>query len=164
MTPAPENPDPESEEGDRVTRVGRILRRAHLEEIPQLGTILLGQMSVVGTLATWRTEEVHLEARSLEWHKRWFIKPGLTGLAQIRNATSADPQAKLRADLEYIRRQSLSFDVKIVLRQIWGVVTDVIEVVGPGEKDEESVVEPADGADAGEDDPERERVVGKAQD
>lgn len=110
---------------DRITRVGRVLRLTHLDEIPQLWSILLGQMSVVGPRATWTDEELLLEERAESWRKRWFVKPGLTGLAQIHDVTSDDPEAKLRYDLEYIRRQSIWLDMKIVIRQFWKVGRDV---------------------------------------
>jgi lipopolysaccharide/colanic/teichoic acid biosynthesis glycosyltransferase len=114
------------EANDRITRVGRFIRRTHLDEAPQLWSILVGDMSVVGPRATWTGEETHLEAEAEDWRKRWFVQPGLTGLAQINGASSLDPEAKLRHDVEYIRRQSFWFDVKIVLRQIWMVAGDVV--------------------------------------
>ena len=106
MTPATEDSSPDSEEEYRVTRVGRVLWTTHLDEIPQLWAILTGKMSVVGPRAVWTEEEVHLEEEAGAWRKRWFIKPGLTGLAQINDATSAEAQDKLRYDLQYIRQQS----------------------------------------------------------
>ncbi|MFC7082343.1 sugar transferase [Halorussus caseinilyticus] len=130
MVPEGESAVPtDDEENDRITRVGRILRRTHLDEIPQLWSILTGEMSVVGPRAVWTDEEPLLEQTADAWRKRWFVKPGLTGLAQIREANSTDPEAKLRSDLEYIRRQSFWFDVKIVVRQIWKVLVDVREVL-----------------------------------
>ena len=129
MTPATEDSSPGSDEEYRVTRVGRILRKTHLDEIPQLWAILMGRMSVVGPRAVWTDEEMHLEEEAHRWRKRWFIKPGLTGLAQIHDATSADATTKLHYDLEYIRKQSFWFDVKIVVRQLWKVGTDLLGVV-----------------------------------
>ncbi|WP_254831483.1 sugar transferase [Haloglomus salinum] len=121
---------PVADEGnDRITRVGRFIRRTHLDELPQLWSILIGDMSVVGPRAAWTGEETHLEAEAEDWRKRWFVKPGLTGLAQINGATSLDPEAKLRYDVEYIRRQSFWFDLKIVMRQVWMVVVDVVRTV-----------------------------------
>ena len=115
----------EDERNPRITRVGGFLRRTHLDEIPQLIPILFGHMSVVGPRAAWTDEERHLESVTEDWRKRWFVKPGLTGLAQINDASSTDPEAKLRYDVEYIRKQSFWFDLKIVIRQIWQVLVDL---------------------------------------
>jgi len=132
MTPDDEDTSPDSEEDYRVTRVGRVLRKTHLDEIPQLWTILTGKMSVVGPRAVWTEEEIHLEEETAAWRKRWFIKPGLTGVAQINDATSTDAKAKLRYDLEYIRRQSFWFDLRIVIRQVWKVFDDFVHLLKRG--------------------------------
>jgi lipopolysaccharide/colanic/teichoic acid biosynthesis glycosyltransferase len=66
-----------------------------------------------------------IEAEVLRWRRRWFVKPGLTGLAQINDATGYDPAEKLRYDVDYIRRQSLRFDIGIVVRQVWQVLIDM---------------------------------------
>jgi exopolysaccharide biosynthesis polyprenyl glycosylphosphotransferase len=113
----------------RVTRVGRVLRRTHLDEIPQLWSILVGDMSVVGPRPERPELDVDMERGADKWRSRWFVKPGLTGLAQINDATGHDPQEKLRYDVEYIRRQSFWFDMKIVIRQIWQVLGDVVATV-----------------------------------
>ncbi|UPW01286.1 sugar transferase [Halorussus gelatinilyticus] len=127
MIPEDESVMPiEDEANDRITRVGRFLRKTHLDEVPQLWSILVGEMSVVGPRAVWTDEEQLLEETTDMWRKRWFVKPGLTGLAQINDAKSTDPAAKLRYDLEYIRRQSFWLDVKIVVRQIWKVFADAL--------------------------------------
>ncbi|MFC4447469.1 sugar transferase [Halorussus aquaticus] len=127
MIPERESVTPiNDEENDRITRVGRVLRKTHLDEIPQLWSILTGDMSVVGPRAVWTDEEQLLEEETDMWRKRWFVKPGLTGLAQINDAKSTDPTAKLRYDLEYIRRQSFWLDLKIVVRQVWKVFEDVV--------------------------------------
>lgn len=107
----------------RVTQVGRILRQTHLDEIPQLLSILMGEMSVVGPRPERPELEVDFESNRFEWRRRWFVKPGLTGLAQINDVTGHQPEEKLRLDIEYIRRQSFWFDVKIVLRQIWQILS-----------------------------------------
>ena len=85
-----------------------MLRRTHVDEIPQLWAILIGRMSVVGPRPE-RPEldaDIEREAGVTTWRKRWFVKPGLTGLAQINDATGHEPEQKLRYDLEYIRKQS----------------------------------------------------------
>lgn len=129
MVPESEDAWPSDDEDDRnVTGVGRILRRTHLDELPQLWTILLGRMSVVGPRAAWTEEESYLEESADAWRKRWFVKPGLTGLAQVNGATSTDPRAKLRYDIEYIRRQSFRFDLAIVGRQVWQLCREIAAI------------------------------------
>lgn len=109
----------------RVTGVGCFLRKTHFDEIPQLWSVLMGDMSVVGPRPERPELDTDMEADVGEWRSRWFVKPGLTGLAQINNVTGFDPAEKLRYDVEYIRRQSFWFDLKIVMRQIWMVLLDV---------------------------------------
>lgn len=116
----------------RVTRVGRVLRKTHLDEIPQLWSILVGDMSVVGPRPErpQLDDDIEREHDVGQWRRRWFVRPGLTGLAQIRGATGTDPETKLRYDIEYIRRQSFWFDLRIVIRQLWQVGLDCATLVG----------------------------------
>lgn len=123
-------PDADGEVGtsfddDRETALGNFLRATHLDEIPQLWSILVGDMSVVGPRPAQTELEDEFEAAADQWRQRWFVKPGLTGLAQINDATSSEPQEKIQYDLQYVRNQSFSLDLKIVLRQIWKVLGDV---------------------------------------
>jgi lipopolysaccharide/colanic/teichoic acid biosynthesis glycosyltransferase len=113
----------------RVTQVGRMLRRTHLDEIPQLWSILLGKMSVVGPRPERPELESEMETDVGEWSNRWFVKPGLTGLAQINDVTGFDPHKKLQYDIAYIRKQSFWFDLKIVVRQVWKVGRDLVATI-----------------------------------
>ncbi|WP_251344434.1 sugar transferase [Haloplanus halophilus] len=112
-------------DGSRRTTLGDFLRVTHLDEIPQLWSILTGEMSVVGPRPAITELESDYESQVTDWRQRWFVKPGLTGLAQINDATGKEPQQKLRYDIEYIRKQSFTYDIQIVLRQIWKVLEDV---------------------------------------
>ncbi|WP_368408091.1 sugar transferase [Halorussus pelagicus] len=125
-------PEPDDEvsldiEGDRRTPLGEFLRKTHLDEIPQLWSILVGDMSVVGPRPAITELEPDYVSEVNIWKQRWFVKPGLTGLAQINEATGKEPSKKIEYDVEYIRKQSLQFDVVIVIRQIWQVVEELLD-------------------------------------
>ncbi|TYL39309.1 exopolysaccharide biosynthesis polyprenyl glycosylphosphotransferase [Natronococcus pandeyae] len=128
MHPESEDANPGNADG-QITRVGRVLRKTHLDEIPQLLSILSGKMSVVGPRAVWTDEEQLLQREVESWSKRWTVTPGLTGLAQIRNIDSTNGHAKLKCDLEHIRRQSLWFDLKIIITQLGQVLIDVVRLI-----------------------------------
>lgn len=113
----------------RVTRVGTVLRRTHIDEIPQLWAILTGKMSVVGPRPERPELDSDIQSGVVDWQKRWFVKPGLTGLAQVNDITGVEPKTKIEYDLEYIANQSFWFDLKTVLRQIARVCIDVRELV-----------------------------------
>jgi lipopolysaccharide/colanic/teichoic acid biosynthesis glycosyltransferase len=86
-------------------------------------------MSVVGPRPERPELDTDMERSAPDWRRRWFVRPGLTGLAQVRGVTAFDPEGKLRYDVEYIRRQSLRFDLRILLRQLWGVAADVEDLL-----------------------------------
>jgi lipopolysaccharide/colanic/teichoic acid biosynthesis glycosyltransferase len=139
MVPDGESTTPvEDTQNDRITRVGSILRQTHLDEIPQLWSILRGDMSVVGPRAVWTEEEHIIEDEAQMWRKRWFVKPGLTGLAQINDASSVNPKMKLDYDLNYVRDQSFVCDIKIVTRQFWKIILEVSAVFGRSREDSDN--------------------------
>src|SRR5918911_204977 len=99
----------------RITRVGRLLRRLSLDELPQLLNVLRGDMSVVGPRPPIPYE---VEAYQL-WHrKRLDMKPGLTGLWQVSGRNSLPFEEMVRLDLFYIENWSLLLDLKIILRTL----------------------------------------------
>ncbi len=102
----------------RITRVGRILRKYHLDELPQLVNVIKGDMSLVGP----RPEKLEFFRNYIDrvpgYVERQKVKPGLTGLAQVWGDHSIDPEFKLKYDLIYIYNQSLLLDFMILLRTI----------------------------------------------
>ena len=99
----------------RVTRVGRILRRTSLDELPQLFNVLIGEMSLVGP----RPDQVD-QARfysDAEW-SRSVVKPGITGLAQISGRNALPWAERTQIDLEYVGHQSLLMDLRILWQTI----------------------------------------------
>jgi exopolysaccharide biosynthesis polyprenyl glycosylphosphotransferase len=99
----------------RVTRLGRLLRRLSLDELPQLLNVLRGDMSIVGPRPPIPYE---VEAYEL-WHrKRLDMKPGLTGLWQVSGRNRLPFEEMVRLDLFYIENWSLLLDLKIILRTL----------------------------------------------
>jgi lipopolysaccharide/colanic/teichoic acid biosynthesis glycosyltransferase len=102
----------------RITRVGRLLRKMALDEIPQLLGIFKGDMSWVGPRPE-RPEFVADLVRSIPgYHDRHAIRPGLTGLAQVYGRYHTDPAEKLKYDLYYIKHHSLLMDFRLFV-QSW---------------------------------------------
>lgn len=105
----------------RVTRVGRLLRRTHLDELPQFLNILKGEMSLVGPRPE-RPEFVEQLAREIpSYHARHQVKPGATGWALVMQGyggSKEDSLRKLQYDLYYIRHWSLRFDVLILAKTL----------------------------------------------
>ena len=109
----------------RVTPFGNLLRRTHLDELPQVLNILRGELSVVGP----RPEQPHLVEELADkipfYGLRHLVRPGLTGWAQVKYqyaGTEAETLEKLQYEFYYLRRQSLGLDVRIVARTFRSVV------------------------------------------
>ncbi len=103
----------------RTTRVGRVLRRLSLDEVPQLFNVLRGDMSVVGPRPPIPYE---VEAYELRHRKRLDMKPGLTGLWQVSGRNRLPFEEMVKLDLFYIENWSLLFDVKIILRTVLAIL------------------------------------------
>jgi lipopolysaccharide/colanic/teichoic acid biosynthesis glycosyltransferase len=105
----------------RVTSVGRVLRQYRLDELPQLFNVLRGDMNIVGPRPERPTIVAELRENISEYPLRHRARPGITGLAQISqqyDASVDDVRNKVKYDLEYIRRQGLIEDIKIMLKTI----------------------------------------------
>lgn len=103
----------------RVTRIGRILRKTSVDELPQLWNVLLGEMSIVGPRPAPPREVADYDV----WHRRRLsMKPGITGLWQVEARFDEDFDHRARLDLNYIDRWSLLLDAQIIFRTIPAVV------------------------------------------
>ncbi len=104
----------------QITRLGKLLRKTHLDELPQLWNILKGEMSFVGPRAERPEFHDQLKNQIPFYEERYLIKPGLTGWAQIQNPTASakDAAEKLQYDLFYIKHRSLILDLSIILKTI----------------------------------------------
>jgi exopolysaccharide biosynthesis polyprenyl glycosylphosphotransferase len=109
----------------RITRLGKILRRSHLDELPQCWNILKGENSIIGPRAE-QIELVNKFQQELPFYRaRLFVRPGLTGWAQINQryaSTVEDTAVKLEYDLYYIKHRNLLLDLTIVLRTVGAVL------------------------------------------
>ncbi len=114
---------------ERITRLGKLLRATRLDEIPQVLNVLFFQINVIGP----RAERPELSKEIIKsipnFHDRLTIKPGITGLAQIRSGYTNDldgAQTKLIQDLFYIKNQSILTDTRILI----GTVGTVLKKLG----------------------------------
>ena len=110
----------------RVTRVGKLLRRAGLDELPQMINIFKGEMSFVGPRALAVGEILELEPgervlyEEMEgFRERLGVRPGLTGLATVYIPKDSSPLEKFRYDLRYIEERSLLLDLKLIVLSFW---------------------------------------------
>lgn len=105
-------PDP------RITRVGRILRKTSLDELPQIVNVLRGDMSLVGPRPTSFAADTY----DL-WHtERLEVMPGITGLWQVKGRNQADFDERLRLDIEYMQRASFWYDLRLLFQTFGAVV------------------------------------------
>ncbi len=112
-------------EDPRTTRVGRLLRRAHLDELPQFWNVLAGDMSLVGPRPERPQLVAELEKQIPFYRARLLVKPGLGGWAQVNYGKGASVEGsaeKLEYDLYYIKHRSLWMDLSIILRSIGAAV------------------------------------------
>lgn len=112
-----------SKKGDsRVTRVGKFIRMTSIDELPQLVNILKGEMSFIGprpvlTYHPWKYEEY-----TPEQLKRFEVRPGVTGLAQIHGRKQVEWEKRIKYDVEYVEKLGLWLDIKIFFITIYKVL------------------------------------------
>lgn len=110
---------------EQMTRVGRVLRKTSLDELPQLWNVLRGEMSLVGPRpnVVWEVEAYSW------WHtERLEVLPGITGLAQVRGRSGIPFDQIARYDIEYVRKHSLKLDLQIM----WLTIASILKGAGAG--------------------------------
>lgn len=111
-------PDFKISNDPRTTRVGKVLRKTSLDELPQLINVLRGEMSLVGP----RPTSFDVSTYRLIHTERLEVTPGITGLWQISGRSDVDFDDRLSLDVEYIERQSIAYDLSILLRTTLAVI------------------------------------------
>jgi lipopolysaccharide/colanic/teichoic acid biosynthesis glycosyltransferase len=131
----------EGPDAERITRLGRFLRRTSLDELPQLWNVIKGDMSFVGP----RPLPTRYLPRYSEFQaRRHEVRPGITGWAQVNGRNSLSWEDKFRYDVEYVDSRSLAMDAKVVAMTVWKVLrpsgishegeATMSEFTGSGEK------------------------------
>lgn len=109
--------------GEHLTPVGAILRRSSLDELPQIWSVLVGEMSLVGPRPALFNQHDLVEARTAAGVHR--LRPGITGWAQVNGRDEIPISAKVALDAEYLARQSVLFDLEILFLTAWKVIRRV---------------------------------------
>jgi lipopolysaccharide/colanic/teichoic acid biosynthesis glycosyltransferase len=105
---------------ERVTRIGSLLRRSSLDELPQLWNVLRGEMALVGPRPPIPYEVEHYPPH---WFERFAVKPGLTGLWQVSGRSQLTLEQMVQLDVEYVRRRSPWLDLSILARTVPAVIS-----------------------------------------
>jgi lipopolysaccharide/colanic/teichoic acid biosynthesis glycosyltransferase len=108
------------DQDERITPVGRLIRRTSIDELPQLLNVIRGDMSLVGPRPALPWEAEMFDA---VYFARFIVPPGLTGLWQVSGRNSLTMRQGLDLDLEYVRRQSLALDLWILLKTVPAVLS-----------------------------------------
>jgi lipopolysaccharide/colanic/teichoic acid biosynthesis glycosyltransferase len=105
---------------DRITRLGRFLRRYSLDELPNLWNVLRGEMSIIGPRPTL---QVQVDQYTERERGRLAVKPGITGWAQVNGRASLPWSERIELDLWYVEHRTLKLDLEILMRTVRMVVT-----------------------------------------
>lgn len=114
-------------DAERLTRLGRLLRRISLDELPELVHVLRGEMSLVGPRPLLME---YLDRYTAEQARRHQVRPGITGWAQVHGRNALAWEERFRLDVEYVERLSLGLDLRILARTAGQVVAQVFTGTG----------------------------------
>ena len=108
-----------STDDERITKIGKFIRKTSIDELPQLINVLKGEMSIVGPRPTL---EYQVERYNKEQKRRLLVKPGITGWAQVNGRNNMTWPEKIELDLWYVDHWNIGLDFKIIGRTIWSVL------------------------------------------
>lgn len=111
-----------SEQDNRITKVGKFLRKTSLDELPQLFNILKGEMALIGPRPPVTYYPHKYKDYSKKQRRRFLVLPGITGLAQVRVRNSATWDERIKIDIEYIDKITFKGDLKILLNTIKNII------------------------------------------
>ena len=109
-------------EDHRITRLGRLLRRLRIDEFPQFWNILRGDMSLIGPRPDYYLHAVVYCHDIPQYAHRYLVRPGITGLAQVRSGYASCPRsvtAKVRDDMDYIESASWRMELRVIAQTVW---------------------------------------------
>ena len=106
------------EDDQRCTKLGKMLRKSRLDELPQLYNILIGDMTIVGPRPERECFYIEFEKSIPGFKNRMAVKPGLTGYAQVNGGYSLLPEEKIVYDMEYIANRSLRMDLQCIWKTV----------------------------------------------
>lgn len=107
----------------RVTKVGKFIRAASIDELPQFANILMGTMSIIGPRPTLTYHPWLLEEYTEEQKKRFAVRPGVTGWAQIHGRKDVQWEKRIEYDVWYVENLSFMLDVKIFIKTVINILT-----------------------------------------
>jgi lipopolysaccharide/colanic/teichoic acid biosynthesis glycosyltransferase len=134
MRPNEEADTRQAVEGDaRITRMGGFMRRTSLDELPQFINVFLGNMSVVGPRPHMLAHTAAYRKQVKGYMHRHLVKPGLTGLAQVRGYRGevrdvGDIEKRVALDMAYIRNWSFWLDVRLIFATVWMVIRQLMRL------------------------------------
>ena len=108
-------------DGERLTRLGRFLRKTSMDELPELFNVIRGEMSIVGPRPLLME---YLDRYTPNQARRHEVKSGLTGWAQVTGRNAVTWEEKFKMDVWYVDNQSFRLDVKILIMTIWRVLKE----------------------------------------
>ena len=106
-------------DGERLTRLGRFLRKTSMDELPELFNVIKGDMSIVGPRPLLMQ---YLDRYTPEQARRHEVKPGITGWAQVNGRNAISWEDKFKLDVWYVDNMSLGLDMKIIAMTIWKIL------------------------------------------